>query len=100
MTKEEHLLTILAEECVEAAQRVTKILRFGFDEVQANQPKTNVQRLEDELYDVLAMWCMLAETGRMADPFLYQQAIEDKKKKVAKYMKMSQALGTLEVEDQ
>ena len=29
MTREEHLLTIVAEECAEVAQRATKALRFG-----------------------------------------------------------------------
>ena len=51
---ERELLEILAEECAEVIQRVTKALRFGVDEVQPGQPHTNAQRISYEMGDVLA----------------------------------------------
>lgn len=51
---ERELLEILAEECAEVVQRVTKILRFG----KRRNPwdgKDNVDRLENELGDVVAL---------------------------------------------
>jgi hypothetical protein len=37
MTREQHLLTILAEECGEVVQRASKAIRFGLDESQPGQ---------------------------------------------------------------
>ncbi|MCW2275106.1 hypothetical protein GJ654_10260 [Rhodoblastus acidophilus] len=48
------LLEILAEECAEVVQRVTKALRFGLDESQPGQPFTNAARIGHEVGDVLA----------------------------------------------
>lgn len=48
---ERELLTILAEECAEVAQRATKALRFGLDEVQKGQHFDNAYRLSQEIGD-------------------------------------------------
>lgn len=45
MNKVEYLLACLAEEAVEVAQRATKAMRFGCNEVQPGQPLCNVQRI-------------------------------------------------------
>jgi hypothetical protein len=52
---ERELLTILIEECAEVAQRATKMLRFGVNEVQPGQELTNRARLSDEAGDLFAM---------------------------------------------
>jgi hypothetical protein len=46
MTREQHLLTILAEECGEVVQRASKAIRFGLDESQPGQLDDNKKRLE------------------------------------------------------
>jgi NTP pyrophosphatase (non-canonical NTP hydrolase) len=51
--KERELLLILAEECSEVIQAVSKILRFGIDTEWINE--TNRQHLEDELGDLSCM---------------------------------------------
>jgi hypothetical protein len=38
MTRDEHLMTIAMEECAEVAQRVSKAVRFGMEEIQPGQP--------------------------------------------------------------
>lgn len=50
----QEMLTILAEECGEVVQRVTKILRFGMRSNPWNG-KDNVQQLETELGDIMAV---------------------------------------------
>ena len=45
MTREEHLLTIVAEECNEVAQRATKALRFSLEEIEPGQEFSNRERL-------------------------------------------------------
>lgn len=58
MTRDEHLLTILAEECAEVAQRCSKALRFGIDEVQPGQGLDNRRRIEKEFNDLLGVYLM------------------------------------------
>lgn len=89
MTRTEHLLTILAEECAEVAQRASKAARFGMSEVQPGQGDDNKRRLEKELADLLGV-AELLELG------LDTSEIVAKKKKVKKYMDYARKMGTLE----
>lgn len=94
MTEKEHLLVILAEECNEVAQRIAKILRFGFDDPNGSepgQPYTNKDRLILELNDLLAAIEMVFEE----QDIISQMLKDDKKKKVKKYLELSRKLGTL-----
>lgn len=97
MTRQEHLLTILAEECAEVAQRATKALRFGMDEAQPGQPYTNEQRLEEELCHLVAAWEMLQGCPIDIDGGNLRKLIEYKKAKVEIYLAYSQECGTLQV---
>jgi hypothetical protein len=73
---EDHNLILLIEECGEASielalgrvvQRASKQLRFGADEVQRGQDKTNRERLRYELLDLLACIRFLESSGQI-DP--------------------------------
>jgi hypothetical protein len=95
MTREEHLLIILAEECNEVAQRVAKALRFKLDDpdgTEPNQPYTNKDRLILEVNDLLAVIEMVFDGQDIISPMLK----EDKKKKIIKYLELSKKLGTLD----
>lgn len=94
MTRKEILLTILAEECVETAQRVSKALRFTLDEIQPDQNQTNAQRIVYEFNDIVAMMEILKEEG-IIDTVIDIEAIEKKKAKVAKYLEYSYKMGTI-----
>ena len=48
-------MDILQEECAEVIQAVSKINRFGLDNLKPGKPKTNREHLEEELGDMLAM---------------------------------------------
>lgn len=94
MTRTEHLLLCVAEECAEIAHRVSKALRFGLDEVQPGQPLNNVQRIEQEINDLTAVLIMCREQGIMsAQPD--HEAIARKKQKVEEYLLYSARCGTL-----
>ena len=56
-TQLREILIILAEECAEVIQDVAKCFRFGPDQVHLNSKdgRTQIQNLEKELGDVLAM---------------------------------------------
>ncbi len=52
-TKE--LLLILQEECAEVTQAVSKCMRFGPDQMKPGKNRTNLNMLEEEIGDLLAM---------------------------------------------
>lgn len=94
MTRNEHILTIVAEECVETAQRASKALRFGIDEVQEGQDLTNSERLIYEFNDIVATMELLYEEG-LIDRIFDRAYIEKKKLKIEKYLLLSKEQGTL-----
>ncbi len=55
------ILLILQEECAEVTQAVSKCFRFGPDQMKPNKPMTNIQMLEEELGDLLAMVELLVD---------------------------------------
>jgi hypothetical protein len=58
-TKE--LLLILQEECAEVTQAVSKCMRFGPDQMKPGKNRTNLNMLEEEIGDLLAMVELLTD---------------------------------------
>ncbi len=100
MTRNEHLLTILAEECAEVIQRISKTLRFGTCEVQPGQSDDNTTRMVNEVIDLLAAYHLLHREGNGCLPplsvLIQTQAFRDKQAKVEKFLELSRSEGTLE----
>jgi len=94
MTKRENLLTCLAEECAEVAQRVSKALRFGLDEIQPGQTLTNAERIAQELNDLVAVAELLEECGAVPRNQTIAD-IERKKSKLAAFLEYSRECGTV-----
>ena len=93
MTEDQCLLLILAEECAEVSQRVTKSLRFGLSNIQDGQPLDNTARLEGEINDLLALLEMLWSRDVISrDKCLDRNAIYEKWRRVHKYMDLSKSL--------
>lgn len=93
----DHLLVCLAEECAEVSQRVTKALRFGIDEVQPEQALTNAERIEHELFDLLAVWEILNMRGILKGP-RSNHAIDwqgMKMRKVEHFMNYAASIGAM-----
>lgn len=95
MNRKEHLLIILAEECNEVAQRVTKSLRFGINETQPGDNKDNAERIKYEFNDLLAIVEMLQKDGVLPDIMPDREMSELKKQKVEHYLKYCKQIGTL-----
>lgn len=93
MTRTDHLLTCLAEECMEVAQRVTKALRFGLEEVQPGQDLTNAERICQEFQDLIAVYSMLGGSGVL--PFPDEAQAKKKLEKVEKFLAYSDQQGRL-----
>lgn len=101
MTRQDHLLTIAAEECMETAQRITKALRFGVDEVQPGQDMNNAKRIMQEFCDLVAMLRMVADhnetfSGEYTNVEQSDRWIEEKESKVERFLEYSAQQGRLE----
>jgi hypothetical protein len=86
---EKELLVCLMEEAFECLDhmgpRASKAIRFGLDEVQPGQDRTNRQRLTQEIGDLCAVIDRLAECGVLSMAEIIA-AKERKKPKLDKYI--------------
>jgi NTP pyrophosphatase (non-canonical NTP hydrolase) len=94
MTEDQLIILQLGEECNEVAQRVSKYIRFGSDDVQAGHTEDNRERLQYEFTDLLAVFEMACERG-LLDRFTptMRPAVDAKKEKVRKYLEYSREHG-------
>lgn len=61
--REQEILNITSEECAEIIQAISKINRFGLDNLKPGKPKTNRGHLEEEVGDLMAMIDLLIDSG-------------------------------------
>lgn len=91
MTREEHLLVHVMEECSEVAQCVSKALRFGLLDRRPNQELSNRMRIRQELTDLIVVITLL-------DPALLLYSADEfaaKIDKVERYLKYAEGRGRL-----
>lgn len=80
LTKEQkEIFCITQEECAEVTQAISKIFRFGIDGYHAS--RTNIERLEEETGDLLAMIDIMMDKG-IVNPDNIKIALEAKKEKL------------------
>lgn len=94
MTREEHLLTILMEECAEVSQQASKMLRFGVGNVDPNTNIPNTEMLLNELTDLYAVLEMLLVEGTIPRTQNHDK-IQIKKDKVEYFLDYSNNVGKL-----
>ena len=58
---QKEILLITQEECAEVTQAISKVFRFGIDEI--HNDRTNKQRLTEELGDLHCMIELIVESG-------------------------------------
>lgn len=59
MNIENEIMMIAQEECAEVTQAISKVFRFGFDSV--HKERTNKDRLEEEIGDLMCMLQLMEE---------------------------------------
>lgn len=98
LSTDDNLFLHLAEECAEVSQRVSKILRFGLEEVQGGQPLSNKERLSLEVIDLLAVLKLLDENGlvNVYGRSDYQDIVQNKLQKIRFYQSYSKQMGKLQ----
>jgi NTP pyrophosphatase (non-canonical NTP hydrolase) len=75
------VMDITQEECAEVIQAISKISRFGLDNLKPGKPKTNREHLEEELGDLYAMINILQEMDIVSWDAI-EKAAEAKKEKL------------------
>lgn len=98
MNRQEYLLSLVAEECAEVQQRVSKALRFGLNEIQPGQPLNNTQRIMEEFRDLLVVVELAQEAGVLpcnSNFGLTSDFRRNKREKVLKFMDYSRQQGAL-----
>ncbi len=78
------ILIILQEECAEVIVEISKCFRFGPDQMMQGVDETNIQRLQKELGDLLAMVELIMEQN----VGITHQGMQEAKK--AKFQKLKQ----------
>ena len=81
-TKE--IFCIAQEECAEVTQAISKIFRFGFESKHPVSGKSNIQSLEEETGDLLAMIDIMVEKCIISDTKL-NEARQAKREKLKKW---------------
>ena len=81
--KENEIMDILQEECAEVIQAVSKIRRFGINEIHLKVGKSNKENLTEEVGDLLCMIDLLIEFGIIDNKEVYiaRAAKQEKLKK-------------------
>jgi NTP pyrophosphatase (non-canonical NTP hydrolase) len=82
---QEECLNILQEECAEVIQAASKIKRFGTIGKPVDTTRTNLESLEMELGDVLALVDLVKDSMGLTTEGL-EKARLNKMKRLAKYM--------------
>jgi NTP pyrophosphatase (non-canonical NTP hydrolase) len=61
--KQKEVMLIAQEECAEVIQAISKVFRFGMDDIHPTTNKSNRDSLEEEVGDLLCMIELLQEHG-------------------------------------
>lgn len=91
----EHLLMCVNEECGEIIQDSSKILRFGFTDINPKTLTDNRTNFIKEINDLISVLELLQEEGVQLHGLFNREDIEAKKKKLRHYMNLSKELGLL-----
>ena len=83
---QEECLNILQEECAEVIQAASKIKRFGLIGKRVSDTFTNIQHIETEIGDVLALIELCQKAGLGISEENIQRAKVNKFEKLSRYM--------------
>jgi NTP pyrophosphatase (non-canonical NTP hydrolase) len=85
--KETEIILIAQEECAEIIQAISKVNRFGIDDI--HNGKSNRDHLEEEIGDLMCMFELMLENG-----IIQKQSVDKaKERKIAKLKCWSNIYG-------
>lgn len=74
-------LLVIAEECAEVSQCISKILRFGPENYHPRTKETNIDRFREEMTDLIAMYNLSLHAGDF-DPITEQEVLMSQERKL------------------
>ena len=86
-------LNQVAEECSEVAQRCSKAIRFGLEEVGPSEKGNNEERLRGEITDLYASIALLEK--HLGVGLINQAGIKPKQDKIERFLNYSREKGML-----
>jgi len=98
MNRLEHIAVTAMEEADEVSQRISKALRFGWQEVQPGQPLNNAERIVQEFHDLFTMLDWLMREGLIDERMSLvpmPETARAKREKVERFMAISRDQGVL-----
>lgn len=99
MSKTQHALVKMSEEAAEIAKCALKIVQFGLESYNPNDPLqiSNLEKLLSELHDLEGTKLLLNELTRGKFEFIHDTGKAlDKVDKIIEYREISQELGYVE----
>jgi NTP pyrophosphatase (non-canonical NTP hydrolase) len=76
--QQKEILLIAQEECAEVTQAISKTFRFGL--LESYNEKTNQERLEEEVGDLVCMIELMKDTGIIDPEFVRRASIKKRNK--------------------
>lgn len=95
LNKQNYLLIVLLEEASEVQKAITKAIRFGLMDVKPATQQTNKAMIADELSDMQGVIELLKEECGI-EITTSRSTVNDKKRRVRRYMDYSRKVGKLE----
>ena len=86
--RQKEILVIAQEEAAEVIQEISKVFRFGIDDLHRDG-MTHQERLETEVGDLLCMIDLMVD-NRLIDPTAVEIARQNKVSKLRKYSQIYQ----------
>jgi NTP pyrophosphatase (non-canonical NTP hydrolase) len=83
------VLLILQEECAEVTQAISKCFRFGPDQLKPGKERTNINMLEEEIGDLMAMVELLTDMNIGVTVSGIQQAKKNKFEKLKQWSNLT-----------
>ncbi len=105
MTRAEHLLECVQEECAEVSKVLSKAKRFGLQNCYPDTGPTNRAKIRQELVDLLGAYQRCVDEGLLLAlglpqlPFPVVQAMQVKAEKIEANIHKAKELGTLTVSE-
>lgn len=97
----DHLLGLLTEEGCEIGVEVSKVRRFGLYEQYTQEHPTNIQRVVNEVKDLVSVALIIQECYGIdfGVEILDEEYFSNKKEKIMFYENLSSRLGLLDLEE-
>ena len=74
--KQKQIMLIAQEECAEVIQAISKVFRFGVDDIHPVTKKSNKDSLEEEAGDLMCMLQLMMDKGVINETKVYEASIQ------------------------